>query len=59
MMSESPERLPIRTWRPAVAGALEMVAGIWNIIVGIGTITGSLALNIVSPSFLWGYGTYA
>ncbi len=59
LMRESPDRYHYRTWRPVVGGALAMIAGIWNIIVGAGIILGSLALDVVSPSFLWGYGSYA
>lgn len=59
MMRESPERVPVRTWRPVIGGVLAMIAGIWNIIVGIGIVIGALILDIVSPSFLWGFGDFA
>ncbi len=59
LMRETPERVPRRTWMPVFGGVLSMVAGMWNIIVGAGIILGSLALNVVSPSFLWGFGSFA
>jgi hypothetical protein len=36
-----------------------MIAGIWNIIIGAGILFGAFALDTVSPSFLWGFGTFA
>jgi len=36
-----------------------MIAGIWNVIVGAGILLGSLALDVVSPSFLWEFGDFA
>jgi hypothetical protein len=59
LMRESPERYYYRTWKPVTGGVLAIIAGIWNIIVGAGIIVGSLAINVVSPSFLWGFGDYA
>lgn len=59
LMQGAPARVPARTWRPTAGGVLAMVAGFWNIIVGAGILLGSFVLDIVSPSFLWGYGTFA
>lgn len=59
LMQGAPTRYPARTWRPVTGGVFSIIAGIWNIIVGSGIILGSFTLDVVSPSFLWGAGTYS
>jgi hypothetical protein len=48
---EAPMTIPTRTWKPTTGGILSILAGFWNLLLGIGAVVTGTVLNDLVPSF--------
>jgi hypothetical protein len=51
MKRESPMEIPTRTWRPTTGGILLVLAGSWNLLLGLGALFGSTFFSGLVPTF--------
>jgi hypothetical protein len=51
MGKETPKIIPTRTWKPTTGGILSILAGSWNLLLGIGAVISGTVINDIIPSF--------